>query len=278
MKKLLTFFVVLFFASLLNAETPEAAKKAETLPPQEQTPPSAQQQTPPVAAEKEKQENAVLKVGTTANYKPFSYIGMSFEPIGFEIDLIEELAKKVGFKYEIKDMSFDKIIPSIQNSSIDMGIAAIDITADRKALVDFTNPYFKTVAVYIKHKSNEDLNDKADLKDKKIGVEKGTSLEKLANSIEGAQVEHFSSSFLGISNLKNKTYDAIIIDLVEASGHLEKNKDLVKFFEEGDGTDGFGIAFAKGKNETLMTKINEALETLKSDGTYDDLLTKYHLK
>ena len=66
--------------------------------------------------------------------------------------------------------------------------------------------------------------------------------------------------------------------MIVANDYLSKNKDLVKFFEEGDGTEGFGIAFIKGKNETLMTKINETLEELKSDGTYDNLLTKYHLK
>lgn len=275
MKKIMSFFVMFFLASFLNAETPEVVKDAKTLSTQEQVQPQATVQQPKGHEQKNKK---VLIIGTNANYKPFSYIGMSFEPIGFEIDLIDEIAKKIGFEYKIKDMNFDKIIPSLQDESIDMGLSSISITDERKGLVDFSVPYFQTKTVYLKKASNGKIKDKESLIGKKVSAQKETVFEKIASSIEGAQIESFNTPDVGIMNLKQSKVDAIILDLIVANDYLGKNKDLVKFFEEGDGTEGFGIAFAKGKNEALIVKINEALEELKSDGTYDNLLTKYHLK
>lgn len=275
MKKIMSFFVIFFLASFLNAETPEAVKDAKTLSTQEQVQPQATVQQPKGHEQKNKK---VLTIGTNANYKPFSYIGMSFEPIGFEIDLIDEIAKKIGFEYKIKDMNFDKIIPSLQDESIDMGLSSISITDERKGLVDFSVPYFQTKTVYLKKASNGKIKDKESLSGKIVSAQKETVFEKIASSIQGAKVETFKTPDVGIINLKQNKVDVVILDLIVANDYLSKNKDLVKFFEEGDGTEGFGIAFTKGKNETLMTKINEILEELKSDGTYDNLLTKYHLK
>lgn len=275
MKKIMSFFVIFFLASFLNAETPEAVKDAKTLSTQEQVQPQATVQQPKGHEQKNKK---VLTIGTNANYKPFSYIGMSFEPIGFEIDLINAIAQKAGFEYEIKDMNFDKIISSIQDESIDMGLSSISITEERKALVDFSHPYFQTKTVYLKNIKNSNIKDKKSLNGKIVSAQKETVFEEIASSIEGAQIEPFNTPDIGIMNLKQNKVDAIILDLIVANDYLSKNKDLVKFFEEGDGTEGFGIAFTKGKNEALIAKINEALDELKSDGTYDNLLTKYHLK
>lgn len=271
MKKIMSFFMVFFLANFLNAETPEHTKEAKPLATQEQ-PQAAQPK------EQDQENKKVLIVGTNSNYKPFSYIGMSFEPIGFEIDLINAIAQKVGFEYEIKDMNFDKIISSIQDESIDIGLSSISITDERKALVDFSHPYFQTKTVYLKNANNDEIKDKESLNGKIVSAQKETVFEKIASSIEGAQIEPFNTPDIGIMNLKQNKVDAIILDLIVANDYLSKNKDLVKFFEEGDGTEGFGIAFTKGKNEALITRINEALEELKSDGTYDNLLTKYHLK
>ena len=275
MKKIMSFFVMFFLASFLNAETPEVVKDAKTLSTQEQVQPQTTVQQQKGHEQKNKK---VIIIGTNSNYKPFSYIGMSFEPIGFEIDLIDEIAKKIGFEYKIKDMNFDKIIPSLQDESIDMGLSSISITDERKGLVDFSVPYFQTKTVYLKKASNGKIKDKESLIGKIVSAQKETVFEKIASSIQGAKVETFKTPDVGIINLKQNKVDVVILDLIVANDYLSKNKDLVKFFEEGDGTEGFGIAFTKGKNETLMTKINETLEELKSDGTYDNLLTKYHLK
>lgn len=275
MKKIMSYFAVFFLVNFLNAETPEAVKDAKTLSTQEQVQPQATVQQPKGHEQKNKK---VLTIGTNANYKPFSYIGMSFEPIGFEIDLIEDIAKKAGFEYKIKEMDFDKIIPALQDESIDIGLSSISITDERKGLVDFSKPYFQTKTVYLKNLKNSNIKDKKSLNGKIVSAQKETVFEEIASSIEGAKVETFNTPDAGIMNLKFNKVDVVILDLVVANEYLGKNKDLVKFFEEGDGTEGFGIAFAKGKNEALITKINEALDALKSDGTYNKLLTKYHLK
>lgn len=275
MKKIMSYFAVFFLVNFLNAETPEAVKETKTLSTQEQLHSEAKIQQPKAHEQK---NNKVLIVGTNANYKPFSYIGMSFEPIGFEIDLIEDIAKKAGFEYKIKEMDFDKIILALQDESIDIGLSSISITDERKGLVDFSEPYFETKTVYLKNAKNDKIQDKKSLNGKIVSAQKETVFEEIASSIEGAKVETFNTPDAGIMNLKFNKVDVVILDLIVANEYLGKNKDFVKFFEEGDGTEGFGMAFTKGKNEALITRINEALDALKSDGTYNKLLTKYHLK
>lgn len=231
-------------------------------------------------SQEDKVENSpvgILKVGTNASYRPFSYINMNFEVVGFEMDLMNALSKKANFEYEIVEMNFDKIIPSIENGDIDMAVSAIDMTKDRKEKYDFSNPYYKANIIYIKRSNDNSIKTKENLAGKKVGVKKGTELEELANGIDGAIVTPFTAIHTGVVNLKNKSLDAVIIDSIASREFLQKNSLLSEFLDEPAPGDGFGLMFAKGKHTDLIKKINAALDEIKADGTYEELLKKYDL-
>lgn len=220
----------------------------------------------------------VLRVGTNAAYPPFEFIDEQNKIAGFDMDLIDALSKKVGFEYKIVNMSFDGLIPALKAGKIDAVAAAMSATSERIKAVSFTKPYYTTENLFIKQAKNGDLTSKQNLEGKKIAVQLGTVQEIAARTIKGVKVMANEDIFAAIMALKNGKVDAVLVDSSIGYGYLNKNKDLAEFLKEPDGSEGFSIAFDKDKHTDLIAKINQAVEELKNDGTYDKLLEKYNLK
>lgn len=83
-----------------------------------------------------------LIVGTNATYPPFEFLDDKSEVTGFDFDLMAELSKRIGFKYEVLNMSFDGLIPALKSGKIDIAAAAMSATPARKKAVDFSNAYY----------------------------------------------------------------------------------------------------------------------------------------
>lgn len=219
-----------------------------------------------------------VKFGTNAMYPPFEFIDDQNKIVGFDVDLVDALSKKVGFSYEIINMSFDGLIPAIKAGKIDATVSGMSATAERKKAVDFIDSYFNTTNIFIKQAKNDTLNDKNTLEGKKIGVQLGTIQETVAKEIKGAKVIAMEDVATAIMALKSGKIDAVLTDNLVGIEYIKKNADLKSFLVEPDGSEGFSIAFDKDKHTALIAKINSALKELKNDGTYDKILEKYDLK
>lgn len=240
-----------------------------------------------------------LIVGTDANYPPFEYRDVDNNIVGFDMDLLALLAKKIGFKYEIVDMSFGDLFKALQDKKIDLIMAGISVTQERKELVDFSDPYLKTSNIFIKDEGDEELNfspftrlrgclfsgqnknklnSKKDLKGKKIAVQKASLQEKLAKNIEGAIIFSVDDIFDGIMALMDGKIDAVFTDNLVGLNYVKANKSLKIFLEEPDGSEGFAIAFRKDEYTDLIEQINDALEDIKIYGSLNQLERKYNIK
>ena len=193
-----------------------------------------------------------LKIGTAANYPPFEYVDEQNKITGFDMDLVAELAKRAGFEYKIVNMSFDGLIPALKTGKIDAVASAMSATDDRRKSVDFTQAYYATENIYLRAKGND--------------------------AIAGAKVVPAEDPVPLIMGLKKGKIDAVVLDSSIGYGFLKKNPELEEFFKENDGSEGFSMAFDKGKQADLIAKINAALEEMKKNGSYDKLLEKYDLK
>ena len=96
-------------------------------------------------------EEKVLRVGLNAVFAPFEYVENG-EIKGFDIDLINEIGKNLGYKIEIIDQSFDGLIPALKAGKIDLIISGMSATEERKKSVDFTDEYFMSTQVYLRKK------------------------------------------------------------------------------------------------------------------------------
>ncbi|EAI5357419.1 basic amino acid ABC transporter substrate-binding protein [Campylobacter upsaliensis] len=217
-----------------------------------------------------------LRVGTAPNYKPFDY-KEDAKLTGLDIDLVNEIAKREGIELTWVEMSFDGLIPALKTGKIDMIASAMSATEDRRKSVDFSDVYYTTKNLYIKKKDNETLNSKEDLEGKIIGVQLGTLQEPAAKAIKDTKVQSNESLSVVIMELKEGKIDAVVADKDVSTGYLKENADLMGFFEEEDGSEGFSFAFDKDKQKEAIEKFNKGLKDLKADGTYDQILTKYEL-
>ncbi|EPT0398224.1 basic amino acid ABC transporter substrate-binding protein [Campylobacter upsaliensis] len=217
-----------------------------------------------------------LRVGTAPNYKPFDY-KEDAKLTGLDIDLVNEIAKREGIELTWVEMSFDGLIPALKTGKIDMIASAMSATEDRRKSVDFSDVYYTTKNLYIKKKDNEALNSKEDLEGKIIGVQLGTLQEPAAKAIKDTKVQSNGSLSVVIMELKEGKIDAVVADKDVSTGYLKENADLIGFFEEEDGSEGFSFAFDKDKQKEAIEKFNKGLKDLKADGTYDQILTKYEL-
>ncbi|EJA9822926.1 basic amino acid ABC transporter substrate-binding protein [Campylobacter coli] len=218
-----------------------------------------------------------LKVGTAPNYKPFNYKQDS-KLTGFDTDLVEEIAQKNGIEIVWVETNFDGLIPALKAGKIDMIASAMSATDERRQSVDFTKPYYMSKNLYIKLKNNETLQTKTDLEGKKIGVQLGTLQENTAKAIKDAQVQSNKDLNIAVLALKNNKIDAIVADQDTAKGFLAENPDLVSFYQETDGGEGFSFAFDKDKQKEVIEIFNKGIDEAKTNGFYDSLVKKYELE
>ncbi len=216
-----------------------------------------------------------LKVGTNAAFPPFEFVGDDGQPDGFDMALIKAIGEKIGMDVQINDMEFDSLVSSI-GGKIDVAIAGMTVTEERQKTVDFSDSYYEAVQAVIVPKGAA-FASAADLENKKIGVQLGTTGEFIADEIEGAEVSAYNKAVDAVNDLNNGRVDCVIVDKNPAEVFGAQFSDKVDVLP---GTtfdfepEFYAIALPKGNTE-LADKINTALKELKEDGTYDSLVKKY---
>lgn len=231
-------------------------------------------------AKDSKDSMPTLRVGLNAEYPPFEY-KKDDKIIGFDIDLLDAISKKVGFKYTLNHMSFDGLIPALKAGKIDMIMSGMSATPERMKQVDFSMPYYEGQTLFIKRKDAQDIVDKDSVKGKRVGVFIGTVQAQAAQKMkQDYKIEvTMSDNILGaILNLNTNKVDVVLADYATAQGYLREYPNLVGFYQEGDGSEGLSIAFDKGKHADLLAKINTAIKELQESGEYDKIMIKNNLK
>lgn len=217
--------------------------------------------------------NTIYKVGTNAEYPPYEYIEDG-KIKGFDPDIMEELSKRVGFKYEWVNMNFDGLISALQSKKVDMVIAGMTSNEERKKYVNFSTPYIKPAICIVSLKENKGKNLEY-FNDKKFGIELGTTEEGIVKKeFPGAEIVPFSGHTAALIALKSEKIDAILLDSKVASNY-EKNNPEIAVIGEVTGEEK-AMAFNLEDKE-LYQKVNEALEKMLEDGTIEKLKEKYDI-
>ena len=106
-----------------------------------------------------KEDSDVLYVGTNAEYPPFEYLDENGNVAGFDIDLMNEIAKIIGKKIEIKDMTFDGLIPALEANTIDIIIAGMTVNESKKKIMNFSIPDYEVRQNIIVLDNNTDITN-----------------------------------------------------------------------------------------------------------------------
>lgn len=227
------------------------------------------------AAESQALADGVLNVGTNAEFPPFEYVNDSGEPDGFDIALIKAIGEKIGVDVQVDNMEFASLVSSI-GSKIDVSIAGMTVTDERKATVDFSDSYYEAVQ-YVILPEGSDIATADDLKGKAIGVQLGTTGDFLAEEIEDATISQYNKGVDAVNDLINGRLDCVIIDKNPAlvfEAKFEGQVTAVDGAQFGFEAEEYAIAIPKG-DTALAEKINAALQEIIADGTFDALVAEY---
>lgn len=213
-----------------------------------------------------------LYVGTNAEFPPFEYLDKG-EVVGFDIDLVKAIGKKLDMEIVIKDMAFDGLIPALETNKIDIVIAGMTASDERKMAVNFSNPYYTANQVIILNDNNNDIKTFDDLNGKLVGVMLGFTGDVVVSEMKDVKSKKYNASYAAIMELQNNKIDAVVLDSETALNYVKNNKGL-KLAETSGEPEEYAIAISK-KNSELLNKINTALDELKKDGTYETFLKKH---
>ena len=216
----------------------------------------------------------VLRAGTEPAFAPFEFPQEgSKELTGFDVELVQALGQKLGYKVEMVSMGFDALIPALQAGNIDVAIAGMTITDERKKVVDFTDSYY-TSGLMIMVRKDSTVKSIDDLKGKTIACQIGTTGENKSRSVEGATVKAFNTQDEAALELKNGGADAVIGDAPVIEYYMTKaGKEFAKTVGEKMEAEPYGIALKK--DNKLTADLNKALAEMQKNGEYDKLYTKW---
>jgi len=220
--------------------------------------------------------DGVLTVGTNAEFPPFEYVDDNGEPDGFDVALIKAIGEKLGVEVEIENMEFDALVASIGNK-IDIAIAGMTVTDERKENADFSDAYYDAVQYVILPEGSE-IASFDDLAGKSIGVQLGTTGDFIASDdVDGADVKQYNKGVDAVNDLVNGRLDCVIIDKNPAlvfAGKFEGQLTAVPGEQFGFDVENYAIAMPKG-DTALAAQINGALKEIKEDGTFEELVKTY---
>jgi len=218
---------------------------------------------------------AELVVATDTNFPPFEFKDKTGKHTGFDVELWDALAKKIGVEYKLQPMDFNGIIPGLQTGQIDAGIAGMTIKPERAEVVDFSDPYYNAGLLILVKVDNDSINDVKDLKGKVVSTKLGTTSADFSKAETGAsEVKLFPNNDAMFLELLSGGADAAIFDSpVIAEFMRTAGKGQVKVAGPLYMGQSYGIAFPKGSE--LVAKVNAALKELRADGTYLALYRKW---
>lgn len=222
----------------------------------------------------------VVVVGTNAMFEPFEFQDGAGNIQGFDIDLMTAIGENQGFTIEVKDMGFDALTGAILNGSIDVIASGMSITPERLESVSFTKPYMDASLGIVVPEEVTDINSSEDLEGKIVAAQIGTTgaeaSQELADDGIVAEVKIYDTFNTCVQALLNGEVDAIINDMPVNQAYMERQPGNVKIAGEPFVADFYGLAVAKD-NEALLQKLNDGLDALIADGTYEELCNKYEL-
>jgi len=230
-----------------------------------------------VSSAVEAKDYELIRAGVDAPYPPFEYKAPDGTLTGFEVELGNEVCKEVtGKECEWVIQAWDGIIPGLLARKYDMIFSSMSINEERMEKVLFSDPYYTTPSAFF---SASDF-DPASVDGKRVGAQRGTTQDAYVTEfLTGAEVVRYTTADDMVVDLKGGRLDAMFVDApvgLELLGEDSDVKQVGDFVKEPTRIFGAGVGAAFRKRDTdLEDQVSAALEKIKTDGRYDEIMTKY---
>lgn len=226
------------------------------------------------------QDKGKVVVGMSADYAPyeFHYIDENGKDVigGFDVDIANEIASKLGVELVIQEMDFDALVTALPAGKVDLVISGMNPTEERAKVVDFSEVYYNSQhGILVRAEDVDKYKTFADLEGAKVGAQLGSTQEQIAkNEIPNADLQLLANVNNLILELKSGKVDAIIMEKPVAQMAVKSNPELAvgePTYEEESGGNAVGIA---KNNPELLAKVNEVIKELNETGKMDEYIVK----
>ena len=219
-------------------------------------------------------EEGVLKVGTEGTYAPFTFHDESGTLTGFDVEVIEEVAKRMDVKVEFSETQWDAIFGGIDAGRFHLIANQVGVTDERKEKYLFTEPYAEPSAVLITHKENTGIKSIKDMKGKKAAQTMTSNWGKLAEE-QGAEIVKVEGFNESVQLVASKRAEGTFNDELSAALYMKEQPNApLQIIEHPDYTIETAFLMEKG-NEELAEEINKILKEMREDGTLSKISMKW---
>ncbi|AQQ53982.1 ABC transporter substrate-binding protein [Planococcus lenghuensis] len=224
----------------------------------------------------ESEEAEVLEMATSADYPPYESRNAEGEFVGFDIELAEYIADELGRELEITDMKFDGLVGALQAGRVDMVLAGMNATEERKENVEFSTVYHNSGETFLTL-PDAGISSIEDLEGRTVAVQLGTMQQNTIEALveeEGMDIEikAIDDAGLMIQELMSGRVDAAYLDTTAATGFIEE-QGLAGF--EDPTVESPGVAIAFPKDSELVDDVNEILAEAEESGYLEELRNEW---
>jgi polar amino acid transport system substrate-binding protein len=221
-------------------------------------------------------QEGIMSVGSCLDYPPFESVEAGDE-VGFDVDLAEEIAGRLGLEVEWVRADFDTIFTAVAGGQFDMVAAASTITEERQQTVDFSDPYYNSRQALVVAEGS-DIASEADIGEGHIiGVQRGTTGKAYAEDNlvpQGAETKTFANAPDAFRDLEAGNIDAVVNDEPASAEIIGEFPGQILIAAAIDTDEKYGFAFSKD-NPELTEAVNGALAEIVADGTYTEIFERY---
>lgn len=217
-------------------------------------------------------------ITTDATYAPFTFQDKNNDYVGIEQDTMAAIAKREGFTYTMRPMSYNSAAQLVSNGQADGIIAGMSITPERREVYDFSTPYYKTGVAWIV-KKNSKIKSLTDLKGQTVALKTGTAASEYGKSLQskyGFKIKYFNDTDTMYNDVAVGNSAATFEDMPVIQYAIKNGMALKVMNTNNPGNAGwYGFAVEKGKNKVLLASFNKGFAAIKKDGSYDKIVAKY---
>ncbi len=219
-----------------------------------------------------------IVIATDATWPPMEFVDASSKKIvGFDIDLMAEIAKAGGFTYTFKNTAWDGIFAGLSSGKYDAVMSSVTITEERKKEMDFSKPYINAGQILVVPNETKGVEVLADLKGKTVGAQIGTTGSFEVEKVEGLRLKTYDEIGLAFEDLMNGRINGVVADTPVAADFALQNesyKGKLKIVGDSFTDEYYGIAVKKG-NTKVLEAINRGIDKVVGTAAYDKVEDKW---
>ncbi|WP_171461212.1 amino acid ABC transporter substrate-binding protein [Vitreoscilla sp. C1] len=215
-----------------------------------------------------------VTVGTEGTYAPFSFRDASGQLTGYDVDVMNEVGKRLGVKVEYKETQWDAMFAGLNSGRFDLVANQVGVNDERKGKYDFSAPYTYSRAVVVTRADDASVTSFDSIKGKKTAQSLTSNYGKMAEKY-GAEITGVEGLAQAIELIKQKRVDITLNDELAVLDFLKQQGDSgLKIALRADDVETMAFVFNKG-NEAAIAEIDKALESMHQDGTFKQISEKY---